>query len=116
LGRTAVIPQGFPPTFINQHLALLRLRQLNPTFVAAALSSASAKAKWLDLNRAAVKSGLNFDDIRSFPMIAPPLPLQEEFAQRVTKTRELETTQAVSRRRVDNLFESMLHRAFNGGL
>src|ERR1035437_8381504 len=46
----------------------------------------------------------------------PPLPLQKEFAQRVTEIRELEASQATSRTRLDALFQSMLHRAFNGDL
>jgi type I restriction enzyme S subunit len=46
----------------------------------------------------------------------PPLPLQKEFAQRVTEIRELEAGQATSRTRLDALFQSMLHRAFNGEL
>ncbi len=50
----------------------------------------------------------------SFPV--PPLPLQKEFAQRVTEIRELEAKQAASRQRLESLFQSMLHRAFNGEL
>lgn len=46
----------------------------------------------------------------------PPLALQNEFAQRVTETRELEARQATSHARLDALFQSMLHRAFNGEL
>jgi type I restriction enzyme S subunit len=46
----------------------------------------------------------------------PPLALQKEFAQRVTEIRELEAGQATSRTRLDALFQSMLHRAFNGEL
>jgi type I restriction enzyme, S subunit len=46
----------------------------------------------------------------------PPLPLQKEFAQQVTEIRELEDGQAASRRGLDSLFQSMLHRAFNGEL
>ena len=39
--------------------------------------------------------------------------LQNEFAQRVSEFRELEAAQAASRQRVEHLFQSMLHRAFN---
>ena len=46
----------------------------------------------------------------------PPLALQQEFAKRVTEIRELEASQATSRTRLDALFQSMLHRAFNGEL
>ncbi|MCX6917522.1 MAG: restriction endonuclease subunit S, partial [Verrucomicrobia bacterium] len=46
----------------------------------------------------------------------PPLPLQKEFAQQVAAIRELEIAQATSRQRLEALFQSMLHRAFNGEL
>jgi type I restriction enzyme S subunit len=46
----------------------------------------------------------------------PPLPLQKEFAQRVTEIRALEAAQAASRKCLGALFQSMLHRAFNGDL
>jgi type I restriction enzyme, S subunit len=46
----------------------------------------------------------------------PPLPLQKEFAQRVTEIRAMQTVQATSRTHLDTLFQSMLHRAFNDKL
>jgi type I restriction enzyme S subunit len=50
------------------------------------------------------------------PIPVPPLTLQKEFAQRVKEIRELEAGQASSRVCLDALFQSMLHRAFNGEL
>lgn len=46
----------------------------------------------------------------------PPLTLQKEFAARVTEIRAMQVEQATSRRRLDDLFQSMLHRAFQGEL
>jgi type I restriction enzyme S subunit len=46
----------------------------------------------------------------TFPVA--PLPLQTEFSQRVTEIRELEADQTASRRRLDDLFQSLVHRAF----
>lgn len=46
----------------------------------------------------------------------PPLSLQRVFAGRVAGIRAIEVSQAVSHRRLDNLFLSLLHRAFNGEL
>lgn len=46
----------------------------------------------------------------------PPLPLQREFAKRMEEIRAMEAEQAASRQRLDDLFQSMLHRAFNGEL
>jgi type I restriction enzyme S subunit len=59
---------------------------------------------------------LNAGLLKQLNIPIPPLPLQQEFAQRVTKIRELEGQQATSRRRLDDLFQSMLHGAFNGEL
>jgi type I restriction enzyme S subunit len=53
------------------------------------------------------------DMLESIPVPLPPLAKQKEFAQRVTEIRELEASQATSRTRLDALFQSMLHRAFN---
>jgi len=42
--------------------------------------------------------------------------LQKEFAARVTEIRALQAEQAASRQRLESLFQSLLHRAFNGDL
>lgn len=46
----------------------------------------------------------------------PPLALQKQFAARVAEIRAMQAEQATSRRRLDDLFQSMLHRAFQGRL
>ncbi|MCX5721849.1 MAG: restriction endonuclease subunit S [Nitrospirae bacterium] len=50
------------------------------------------------------------------PFPLPPLPQQKEFASRVSEIRTVQAEQATSRRRLDDLFQSMLHRAFRGEL
>lgn len=46
----------------------------------------------------------------------PPLDQQKEFAARVAEIRALEAEQAASRKRLDDLFQSLLQRAFSGDL
>lgn len=41
---------------------------------------------------------------------------RHNLAARVAEIRAMETQQAASRRRLDDLFHSMLHRAFQGDL
>jgi type I restriction enzyme S subunit len=50
------------------------------------------------------------------PILVPPLALQKEFAAHVFESRAMQAEQTTSRRRLDDLFKSMLHRAFNGEL
>lgn len=59
---------------------------------------------------------INKSELEKIPAIIPPPPLQRQFATRVTEIRELETAQAASRQRLDKLFQSLLHRAFQGAL
>lgn len=59
---------------------------------------------------------LNQANMNRIPIPVPPPTLQKEFAQRVAEISELEAGQATSRTRLDALFQSMLHRAFNGEL
>jgi type I restriction enzyme S subunit len=54
--------------------------------------------------------------LRGVSIPVPPLLLQCQFAARVAEIRALEALQAESRRRLDDLFQSMLHRAFQGEL
>ena len=62
------------------------------------------------------RANLNAATLKAVKIPIPPLLQQKEFAQRVKEIRELETSQATSRTRLDALFQSMLHRAFNGEL
>jgi type I restriction enzyme S subunit len=75
------------------------------------------KRKLAEMARGAVgQANINSKELKSIIVPVPPLALQKEFAQRVTEIRELEGSQATSRTRLDALFQSMLHGAFNGEL
>ncbi len=60
------------------------------------------------------QKNINLKILSELTIPVPPLPLQKEFAQRVTEIREMEADQAASCLRLESLFQSMLHRAFNG--
>jgi type I restriction enzyme S subunit len=62
------------------------------------------------------QKNINLKILSELTIPVPPLALQKEFAQRVTEIREFESSQAASRTHLDALFQSMLHRAFNGEL
>jgi type I restriction enzyme S subunit len=62
------------------------------------------------------KPGLGFRELRTALIPLPPQDLQRTFAARVGEIRELQAAQAASRKRLDGLFQSLLHRAFRGEL
>ena len=60
--------------------------------------------------------GISSRSLAEIQIPVPPLPLQIEFAQRAAQVRELEVAQVASHHRLEALFQSLLHRAFNGEL
>lgn len=113
LGRTAVIPPGFGPAYINQHLSILRTSRLVPRFLAAYLASPAGQHQIAARNRHGVKAGLNFDDIRSLLIPVPPQELQCELVRRLDAVERLRQAVIESQRVLDELSASLRARAFN---
>jgi len=114
LGRTAVVPTGLGPAFINQHLSILRTQALAPRFLSAYLTSPAGQGQVLSRNRQGVKAGLNFDDIRSIVVPLPTMGEQDEFARRIAAVERLKAGHRASLVEVDSLFTSLQARAFGG--
>jgi type I restriction enzyme S subunit len=113
LGRTAVIPPGFPKAYINQHLALLRVKGINPSFLSAFLSSPVGQRQIQRLNREGVKAGLNFDDIRSLKIPLPPQQLQQKYCDIWNKQTALLERSRLSSQRLDSLCSSLSAQLFS---
>ncbi|KAB2969331.1 MAG: restriction endonuclease subunit S [Thermoanaerobaculia bacterium] len=64
----------------------------------------------------AAQKNINLKTLRDLDLIVPPLALQRTFARRVAEIRELQSAQAAIRQRLDDVFQSLLHRAFLGEL
>lgn len=64
----------------------------------------------------AAQKNINLKTLRELDLVVPPLELQRTFVARVVEIRELEAAQAASRRRLGDLFQSLLHRSFQGEL
>ncbi|MDU9050982.1 MAG: restriction endonuclease subunit S [Candidatus Electrothrix sp. Rat3] len=116
LGRTAVIPNDIGKAHINQHLAILRFKELNPVFVSYQLASHGGQSQFVRLNREGVKAGLNFNDVRRIQLTKPPLPLQHRFATIVKSVEQQKSRMKTHLAELDTLFEALQQRAFNGDL
>jgi type I restriction enzyme S subunit len=91
-------------------------RLVEPLFIWWLFQSSSVRREF---GRRATGSGGSMKNISkpkvmSLEVPLPPMVLQRKFASRVAEIRALEVEQAKSRSRLDNLFQSVLHRAFSG--
>lgn len=112
LGRTAVVPPGIGDAYINQHIAILRLTGVDPTFAAHYLASAGGKHQFDRLNRAGVKAGLNFNDLRALTIAIPPIERQHQYLQalQVLRTQSDKATEQLQQ--VNALAMSLQTQAF----
>lgn len=116
LGRTAVIPKELGAAHINQHLVLLRTRRMEPLYLSQYLASTAGQRQFAAKNRAAVKAGLNFDDVRSLRILEPPRRDQERFARAYDEVMDQLARQTRVAAAADDLFNSLVQRAFRGDL
>lgn len=117
LGRTGVIPEGFPKAHINQHLAIIRLiKGINSIYVSQYISSQGGKYQLMKVDKGGVKAGLNFNDIKSLLIPLPPSDLQNKFEETIEQIEKQKQLTQQSLKKSEELFQSLLQRAFKGEL
>ena len=119
LGRGAMLEQDLPNCIHQNHVFRVRVEQLqlNPVYFAKFLLTREARGYFLGCaKRTTNLASINMTQLRALPVPLPALPLQKEFAARVSDIRALQADQAASRRRLDDLFHSLIHCAFQSEL
>lgn len=113
LGNAAIIPNDVEPC-LGQRMMLFRANPnvATPEIIWAFLNSNLIKQQVASLVGGAASPHLNVRDIKAFSVFVPPIDLQQEFTSRIKEIRLLESTQSASKKRLDNLVKSLLHRAF----
>ena len=88
--------------------------ELDPIYLMGALMQARERLR--SLATGSTHKTIYLSTVEQFSVLVPPLPLQNKFAARVTEIRELEAAQATARHRVEDLFQSLEQRTFQGEL
>ena len=97
---------------------LVRLKpneRVLPDYFTALLNSRYYKRLFQERCRKAVgQSNISPTLLKEFPMLIPPLLLQQQFARIVRKFERLRAQQREAERQAEHLFQALLHRAFRG--
>ena len=73
IGRSALVPVGFPAANVSQHVCIIRLRNKGVAdYVALAMLSRLTKAQMAIDQIGAARDGLNFESIGQLPIPLPP--------------------------------------------
>lgn len=117
-GKIAIVPENSEPGIINPRLIRLRVNQDNilPVFLKRYLEMKDTQDYLQSLARGQTMGVLNATLLRELTVPVPPLEQQRIFVSHVAEIQDFQADQAESKLQVDNLFQSLLHRAFQGEL
>lgn len=103
---------------IGQRTMLIRAneKQVNPIYLTSFINSPQCQEKLLNISMGTTVKRVNVADVKELPVIIPPLPLQEKFAEIVQKFERVRRQQREATRQAEHLFQTLLHRAYRGEL
>jgi type I restriction enzyme S subunit len=119
LGKLAIIPTNAKKGIINQALLKITLDQkkMRNDFFIFHFSQKNFREKYFDANRGAgVPNFPPIPDFKKFPFIAPPILLQNRFADRVANIEKQKKMAQANLDYSEELFNGLLKKAFNGKL
>lgn len=99
IGRSTVVPEEVKEANVNQHVCIIRTTiDLHPQFLMEFLISAPGQKQIDQFQAGGNRQGLNYEQIRSFRLVLPPLPEQKKIAQILsTWGKAIETTEQLLR-------------------
>jgi len=119
LGRGTLWKEELPECIHQNHIFRVRLTHaaLHPLFLNWLVGSTRGKNYFLrSAKQTTGIASINMTQLRSFPLLVPPLPLQQTFATRIASIEALKATHRRALAALDALFASLQQRAFLGEL
>src|SRR5690625_297073 len=80
IGRTALVPEGFPIANVNQHVCIIRPMKIFPHWLAQFIKSKFFKHQIQQAQTGAAREGLNFEELSKFIVLLPSEEEQDEIA------------------------------------
>ena len=116
LGVIGVIPKGLGEGYVNQHIALVRLRpaDVSARFVGWFLSSREGKAQFDRLNESGAKAGLNLPTVRSLLFPRPDVDEQHRIAAAIDASVQTVNRHAYSLRKLRALKRGLMQDLLTG--
>lgn len=119
LGRGVVWNNEIDECIHQNHIFRVRTldENINPVYLCALISSNYGKRYFLKAAKQTTGiASINSTQLKAFPLILPPPPLQKQFAAIVEKVESLKIKYTQSLTELENLYGSLSQRAFKGEL
>jgi type I restriction enzyme S subunit len=115
-GSACIIPQSLSIANCSDLVIIRPAADINGHYLTCLFNSAWGQGNVTGNLVGQIQQHFNIGAAREMLVHLPPLPLQEKFAQIVQKYERLRTQQREADRQAEHLFQTLLHRAFQGEL
>ncbi len=116
IGRSAVFNEECEAN-INQAISIIRPKsELTPGYLSFLLNSVRMQRRFKELQAGVARDNLNLGQLRDLVIPLPPRSDQQKFAVMVEKVESLRAKQRESEKELENLFGSLMQKAFKGEL
>lgn len=119
LGRGTLWREELPEAIHQNHIFRVRIqsREFHPLFLNWLVGSERGKRYFLKSAKQTTGiASINMTQLRAFPLLRPPLSLQERFAERMSAVDKHRAHLCKAQAELDTLLASLQHRAFRGEL
>lgn len=117
-GKISIVPKNFEEGIINP-----RLMKISPNpnlirsdFLKRVLQSSGVRVQLENQSRGGTMDIVNVGIVKKIKIPVPPIKLQTQFAERVREIQQQKEQAAQSLQKSEDLFQSLLQRAFRGEL
>jgi len=118
--RCSVVPKNVLPARVNQHVSIIRTikNRLNPLFLSSLLISENIKTELLEVGGGggAVMEAITKVQLEKYQIAVPPVVIQNKFVDRLIIIEQQKASAQVSFEKAEELFNSLLQKAFKGEL
>ncbi|MGV9232544.1 restriction endonuclease subunit S [Streptomyces nigra] len=120
LGRGTLWRNEIPECIHQNHIFRVRLREgsgIDPVFLNWLVASSRGRRYFLrSAKQTTGIASINATQLKNFPLLVPPIKLQQEFSTRVNQIERYRSSHRQHLAELDALFSSVQHRAFRGEL
>lgn len=120
LGRGTLWMDDLPESIHQNHIFRVRVRaadRVQPVFLNWLIGSPRGKRYFLrSAKQTTGIASINATQLRAFPMVLPPLSVQQAFAEELVRIEAVRSSALATQAALDALFASLQHRAFSGQL
>lgn len=119
LGKLSIMAKSPIPVVFDSHLMRIRTdpSRLLTLFLACWLKTDGGRARFMQQARqTSVQFNINAEQLVSIEIPLPPIPLQQKFAKIIERYLRLQAQQQEALRQAEHLFQTLLHKAFQGEL